>query len=87
MFIVVNDSGYQIGDAARHPLNGIAYRINYVLDDFEGLAQKYVALAISKGGRMITDEKAPARRRRRRSKLWHTATTARSCTSMASENR
>lgn len=48
VFIVVNDSGYQIGDAARHPLNGIAYRINYVLDDFEGLAQKYVALAISK---------------------------------------
>ena len=35
VFIVVNDSGYQIGDAARHPLNGIAYRINYVLDDFE----------------------------------------------------
>lgn len=24
------------------------YRIDYILDDFEGLAQKYVALAISK---------------------------------------
>lgn len=29
-------------------LNGATYRIDYILDDFEGLAQKYVALAISK---------------------------------------
>lgn len=36
------------GAAARHPLNGATYRIDYILDDFEGLAQKYVALAISK---------------------------------------
>lgn len=31
-----------------HPLNGAVYRIDYILDGFEGLAQKYVALAISK---------------------------------------
>lgn len=37
-----------VGAAARHPLNGATYRIDYILDDFEGLAQKYVALAISK---------------------------------------
>ena len=51
-----NDRGYRVGDkivfdvgeAARHPLNGEVYRIDYILDDFEGLAQKYVALAISK---------------------------------------
>lgn len=59
-----NDRGYEVGDkivfnvvanggisteaAARHPLNGATYRIDYILDDFEGLAQKYVALAISK---------------------------------------
>lgn len=48
VFIVVNDKGCQIPAAARHPLNGAAYRIDYILDDFEGLAQKYVALAISK---------------------------------------
>lgn len=45
---MVTNEGYSIGEAARHPLNGATYRIDYILDDFEGLAQKYVALAISK---------------------------------------
>ena len=45
---VRTDEGYAVGAAARHPLNGETYRIDYILDDFEGLAQKYVALAISK---------------------------------------
>lgn len=61
-----NDRGYEVGDkivfnvvanggisteaAARHPLNGATYRIDYILDGFEGLAQKYVAMAISKEG-------------------------------------
>lgn len=40
--------GYDVRAAARHPLNGRFYRIGYILDGFEGLAQKYVALAISK---------------------------------------
>lgn len=48
VFDVVTDEGCAVGTAARHPLNGKTYRINYILDDFEGLAQKYVALAISK---------------------------------------
>lgn len=48
VFDVVTNEGYSIGEAARHPLNGEVYRIDYILDDFEGLAQKYVALAISK---------------------------------------
>lgn len=48
VFDVVTNEGYSIGEAARHPLNGATYRIDYILDDFEGLAQKYVALAISK---------------------------------------
>lgn len=48
VFDVVTNEGYAVGEAARHPLNGAAYRIDYILDDFEGLAQKYVALAISK---------------------------------------
>ena len=48
VFNVVTNEGYAVGAAARHPLNGAAYRIDYILDDFEGLAQKYVALAISK---------------------------------------
>lgn len=47
-FDVVTNEGYFVGAAARHPLNGATYRIDYILDDFEGLAQKYVALAISK---------------------------------------
>lgn len=48
VFDVVTNEGYAVGAAARHPLNGATYRIDYILDDFEGLAQKYVALAISK---------------------------------------
>lgn len=48
VFDVVTNKGYAVGAAARHPLNGATYRIDYILDDFEGLAQKYVALAISK---------------------------------------
>lgn len=48
VFDVVTDKNYFVGEAARHPLNGSTYRIDYILDDFEGLAQKYVALAISK---------------------------------------
>lgn len=47
VFDVVTNEGYAVGAAARHPLNGATYRIGYILDDFEGLAQKYVALAIS----------------------------------------
>lgn len=48
VFDVVTNEGYSIGETARHPLNGATYRIDYILDDFEGLAQKYVAMAISK---------------------------------------
>lgn len=48
VFDVVTNKGYAVREAARHPLNGATYRIDYILDDFEGLAQKYVALAISK---------------------------------------
>ena len=48
VFDVVSNEGISIGAAVRHPLNGATYRIDYILDDFEGLAQKYVALAISK---------------------------------------
>lgn len=48
VFDVVTNEGYAVWAAARHPLNGKAYRIDYILDDFEGLAQKYVALAIRK---------------------------------------
>lgn len=47
VFDVVTNEGYAVGAAARHQLNGATYRIDYSLDDFEGLAQKYVALAIS----------------------------------------
>lgn len=50
VFDVVTNEGYTVGAAARHPLNGATYRIDYILDDFEGLAQKYAALAISKEG-------------------------------------
>lgn len=50
VFDVVTNECYAVGAAARHPLNGATYRIDYILDDFEGLAQKYVALAISKEG-------------------------------------
>lgn len=48
VFDVVTNEGYAVGAAARHPLNGATYRIDYILDGFEGLAQKYVAMAISK---------------------------------------
>ena len=48
VFEVVANEGYDVRAAARHPLNGAVYRIDYILDDFEWLAQKYVALAISK---------------------------------------
>lgn len=48
VFNVVADDCHSVEEAAMHPLNGAAYRIDYILDDFEGLAQKYVALAISK---------------------------------------
>ena len=48
VFDVVTNEGFAVGAAARHPLNGATYRIDYILDDFEGIAQKYVALAISK---------------------------------------
>ena len=37
VFNVVSNEGISIGAAARHPLNGKVYRINYILDDFEGL--------------------------------------------------
>ena len=50
VFDDVTNDGYSVGEAARHPLNGATYRIDYILDGFEGLAQKYVALAISKEG-------------------------------------
>ena len=48
VFEVLASEGYDVRAAARHPLNGAFYRIGYILDDFEGLAQRYVALAISK---------------------------------------
>lgn len=38
VFDVVTNEGYAVGAAARHPLNGATYRIDYILDDFEGLA-------------------------------------------------
>lgn len=50
VFDVVTNEGYAVGAAARHPLNGATYRIDYILDVFEGLAQKHMALAISKEG-------------------------------------
>lgn len=50
VFKVVTDEGISTETSVRHPLNGATYRIDYILDDFEGLAQKYVALAISKEG-------------------------------------
>lgn len=48
VFNVVADDCHSFEEAARHPLNGETYRIDYILNDFEGLAQKYVALSISK---------------------------------------
>ena len=35
VFDVVTNDGYSVGEAARHPLNGATYRIDYILDDFE----------------------------------------------------
>lgn len=48
VFKVLLDDGLFAGAIAMHPLNDAVYRIDYILDGFEGLAQKYVALAISK---------------------------------------
>lgn len=48
VFEVLANEGYDVRAAARHPLNGAVQRIDYILDDFEGLARKYVAPAISK---------------------------------------
>lgn len=48
VFNVVADDCHSFMEAAKHPFNGATYRIDYILDDFESLAQKYVALAISK---------------------------------------
>ena len=47
---VLIDKGSYAGAEAAHPLNGIVYRIDYVLNNFEGLAQKYVAFSISREG-------------------------------------
>lgn len=48
VFEVLANEGHDVREAARHPLNGAVYRIDYILDGFEGLARKYVALSISK---------------------------------------
>lgn len=48
VFRVIIDKGCYAGAVVMHPLNDAVYRINYILNNFEGLAQKYVALAISK---------------------------------------
>ena len=48
VFEVLANEGHDVRAAARHPLNGAVYRIDCILDDFEGLARKYVAPAISK---------------------------------------
>lgn len=48
VFKVLIDKGSYVGAEAAHPLNEIAYRIDYVLNNFEGLAQKYVAFSISR---------------------------------------
>lgn len=50
VFKVLIDKGSYAGAEAVHPLNGIVYRIDYVLNNFEGLAQKYVAFSISREG-------------------------------------
>lgn len=65
VFDVVSNEGISIGAAARHPLNGQTYRIDYILDDFEGLAQKYVAFAISKENEWLPMRSAASWRRRR----------------------
>lgn len=50
VFKVLIDKGSYAGAEATHPFNGIVYRIDYVLNNFEGLAQKYVAFSISREG-------------------------------------
>lgn len=50
VFKVLIDKDSYAGARAVHPLNGIVYRIDYVLNNFEGLAQKYVAFSISREG-------------------------------------
>lgn len=50
VFKVLIDKGSYAGAEAAYPLNGIVYRIDYVLNNFEGLAQKYVAFSISREG-------------------------------------
>jgi hypothetical protein len=50
VFKVLIDKGSYAGAEAVHPLNGIVYRIDYVLNNFEDLAQKYVAFSISREG-------------------------------------
>lgn len=50
VFKVLIDKGSYAGAEAAHPPNGIVYRIDYVLNNFEGLAQKYVAFSISREG-------------------------------------
>lgn len=50
VFKVLIDKGSYVGAEAAHPLNGIVYRIDYVLNNFEVLAQKYVAFSISREG-------------------------------------
>lgn len=48
VFDVITNEGISTRAATRHLLNGAVYRIDYILDNFEGLAQKYVAFSISK---------------------------------------
>lgn len=50
VFKVLIDKGSYAGAEVAHPLNRIVYRIDYVLNNFEGLAQKYVAFSISREG-------------------------------------
>ena len=47
-FEVLANEGHGVRAAARHPPNGAFHRIGHILDDFEGLARRYAALAISK---------------------------------------
>nr|UVY03805.1 MAG: protein of unknown function DUF3850 [Bacteriophage sp.] len=48
VFEVLANEGCDVRAAAGHPLNGAVYRIDCILDGFEGLARKYAALSISK---------------------------------------
>lgn len=40
VFNVVADDCHSFEEAVRHPLNGATYRIDYILDDFEGLSPR-----------------------------------------------